>query len=149
VASVQPLFDAYWGGPDGMYATRLGSARARGMNPFAGLSEAGVVLAFGSDAPVTPVDPWAAVRAAAEHRTPGSAITAARALAAHTAGGYRAAGDRSPLAGRLLAGAPASYAIWDGAGPLDGAIGSPRCLRTVHRGTVLHDALRVVRPTSG
>jgi predicted amidohydrolase YtcJ len=141
VASVQPLFDAYWGGPDGMYATRLGSARAGGMNPFAGLHDAGVVLALGSDAPVTPIDPWAAVRAAAEHRTPGSAITAAQALAAHTVGGYRAAGDRSPLAGRLLPGAPASYAIWDGAGPLNGAAENPRCLRTVHRGEPLHDMI--------
>ncbi len=141
VASVQPLFDAYWGGPDGMYATRLGPSRAHGMNPFAALRDADVVLALGSDAPVTPVDPWAAVRAAVEHRTPASALTAAQALAAHTVGGHRAAGDRSPLAGRLLPGAQAGYAIWDGAGPLDGSPGSPRCLRTVHRGTVLHDAL--------
>jgi predicted amidohydrolase YtcJ len=141
VASVQPLFDAYWGGPDGMYAMRLGQARARGMNPFADLSQAGVVLALGSDAPVTPVDPWAAVRAAVEHRTPASALAPAQALAAHTVGGYRAAGDRSPLAGRLLPGAPASYAVWDGADPLDGGAANPRCLRTVHRGTVLHDAL--------
>jgi predicted amidohydrolase YtcJ len=139
VASVQPLFDAYWGGPDGMYAARLGKARAHGMNPFAGLQDAGVVLALGSDAPVTPVDPWAAVRAAAEHRTPASALTPAHALAAHIVGGYRAAGDRSPLAGRLLPGAPASYAIWDGAGPLDGDARNPTCLRTVHRGVVLHD----------
>jgi predicted amidohydrolase YtcJ len=146
VASVQPLFDAYWGGPEGMYAMRLGQARVRGMNPFAGLSQAGVVLALGSDAPVTPVDPWAAVRAAAEHRTPASGLTPAQALAAHTVGGYRAAGDRSPLAGRLLPGAPASYAIWDGAGPMDGSATNPRCLRTVHRGTVLHDAL-TSRPT--
>jgi hypothetical protein len=124
-----------------MYAARLGAARARGMNPFAGLSGAGVVLALGSDAPVTPVGPWAAVRAAAQHHTPGSAITTAQALAAHTVGGYRAAGDRSPLAGRLLPGAPASYAIWDGAGPLDGAPDDPTCLRTVHRGELLHDVL--------
>jgi predicted amidohydrolase YtcJ len=141
VASVQPLFDAYWGGPDGMYATRLGPNRARGMNPFAGLHEAGVVLALGSDAPVTPVDPWAAVRAAVEHRTSASALTAVQALRAHTVGGYRAAGERSPLAGCLLPGAPASYAIWDGAGPLDGTELNPRCLRLVHRGEVLHDTL--------
>ncbi|TQM45533.1 hypothetical protein FB388_2933 [Pseudonocardia cypriaca] len=146
VASVQPLFDAYWGGPEGMYAMRLGRARAQGMNPFADLAQAGVVLALGSDAPVTPVDPWAAVRAAVEHRTPASGLTPAQALAAHTVGGYRAAGDRSPLAGRLRPGAPASYAIWDGTGTLDGSAANPRCLRTVHRGTVLHDALSS-RPT--
>jgi predicted amidohydrolase YtcJ len=141
VASVQPLFDAYWGGPTGMYAERLGPDRAAPMNPFATLHAAGVTLALGSDAPVTPVDPWAAVRAAIEHRTPGSGLTAVQALAAHTAGGHRAAGDRSPLAGRLTPGAPATYALWDGPGPLAGDPVDPRCLRTVHRGTILHDTL--------
>ncbi|MFC4947772.1 amidohydrolase [Pseudonocardia sp. GCM10023141] len=139
VASVQPQFDALWGGPDGMYAERLGPHRAAAMNPFAALQAAGVALAFGSDSPVTPVDPWATVRAAAEHRTPGSAVAPLAALAAHTVGGHRAAGDASPRAGRLVAGAPASYAIWDGGGPLTGAPGAPRCLRTVHRGRTLHD----------
>lgn len=128
VASVQPVFDAWWGGPDGMYAARLG-ARARGMNPFAALHAAGVTLALGSDTPVTPVDPWGAVRAAVGHRTAGSGLDEATALTAHTVGGHRAAGDRSPLAGRLVAGAPATYAVWDG----------ERCLRTVREGRVLHD----------
>ncbi len=147
VASVQPLFDACWGGPAGMYAERLGPARAAPMNPFALLHAAGVTLALGSDAPVTPVDPWAAVRAAVEHRTPGSGLTPAAALAAHTVGGHRAAGETSPLAGRLVPGAPASYAVWDGAGPLAGLPGAPRCLRTVRHGRVVHDTL--APPRSG
>ncbi|WP_308216103.1 amidohydrolase [Pseudonocardia humida] len=141
VASVQPLFDACWGGPTGMYAERLGPDRAAGMNPYARLHAAGVVLALGSDAPVTPVGPWEAVRAAVAHRTPSSGLTAAQALTAHTVGGHRAAGDRTPTAGRLVAGAPASYAVWDGTDPLGGAPGTPRCLRTVQRGRLLHDTL--------
>jgi predicted amidohydrolase YtcJ len=150
VASVQPLFDARWGGPDGLYAERLGPDRAAPMNPFAALAAAGVVLALGSDAPVTPVDPWGAVRAAVHHRTPGSGLAPLQALAAHTVGGHRAAADPDPLAGRLVAGAPASYAVWDGAGPLDGGADAPRCpdggadaprcLLTVQRGRVLHRA---------
>src|SRR5690606_26933141 len=56
VASVQPVFDELWGG-DGLYARRLGADRAAGMNPFAALAAAGVPLALGSDAPVTPLDP--------------------------------------------------------------------------------------------
>nr|WP_255425866.1 amidohydrolase family protein [Pseudonocardia petroleophila] len=138
VASVQPLFDACWGGEDGMYAERLGP-RARAMNPFAALHAAGVELALGSDSPVTPVGPWEAVRAAVAHRTPGSGLTTAQALAAHTVGGHRAAGDTDPLAGRIVPGAPASYALWDGAVG-DGRVGT--CLRTVQRGRVLHDTLR-------
>ncbi len=34
VASVQPAFDAFWGGPGGMYETRLGDRRARSANPW-------------------------------------------------------------------------------------------------------------------
>lgn len=48
---------------------RLGAGRARTLNPYAALLRAGVPLAFGSDSPVTPLDPWGTVRAAAFHRT--------------------------------------------------------------------------------
>ena len=41
VASVQPMFDGLWGGPDGMYAARLGE-RWRGTNPFRALEMSGV-----------------------------------------------------------------------------------------------------------
>jgi predicted amidohydrolase YtcJ len=140
VASVQPAFDAAWGGAEGMYALRLGVSRAAAMNPFALLEKAGVVLAFGSDAPVTPGDPWSTVRAAVGHRSPGSEIGAMEALAAHTFGGYRAAAAADPLAGSLVPGAPASYAIWDGtdSGGFPGGQ-SPSCLRTVHHGRVLFE----------
>ncbi len=47
IVSAQPGFDAAWGGTEGMYVQRLGSGRALGMNPFAALSAAGVVLALG------------------------------------------------------------------------------------------------------
>ncbi|MGH3673009.1 MAG: amidohydrolase, partial [Pseudonocardiaceae bacterium] len=97
VASMQPAFDAAWGGTDRMYEMRLGAARAAAMNPFALLEKAGVVLAFGSDVPVTPLDPWGAVRAATAHRNAGSAIGVMEALAAHAYGGYRAAAVPDPL----------------------------------------------------
>ncbi|MBO0840898.1 MAG: amidohydrolase family protein, partial [Sciscionella sp.] len=61
-ASTQPMFDELWGGEHGMYAQRLGEDRGVRLNPFAMLAGAGMTLAFGSDAPVTPVGPWAAVR---------------------------------------------------------------------------------------
>ena len=72
MASMQPNFDALWGGHDGMYARRLGIDRARRLNPFALLASQGVALAFGSDAPVTGLDPWATIRAAVNHQTPDS-----------------------------------------------------------------------------
>ncbi|MFI6000941.1 amidohydrolase [Streptomyces sp. NPDC051366] len=110
-ASVQPAFDAAWGGEEGMYADRLGAERARTLNPFAALLKAGVPLAFGSDAPVTPFDPWGTVRAAAFHRTPEHRISVRAAFTAHTRGGWRALGRDG--AGVLVPGAPADYALWE------------------------------------
>ncbi|WP_059019604.1 amidohydrolase [Mycobacterium sp. M26] len=161
--SMQPSFDALWGGTDGMYARRLGIDRAALLNPFALLASAGVPLAFGSDAPVTSIDPWATVRAAGHHQTPGSAISMRAAFAAATRGAWRAGGVRDGITGTLVPGAPASYAVWD-VGDLDVAAPAdtvqrwstdprsrvpalprldpsdplPRCLQTVHRGVVLH-----------
>ena len=109
-ASVQPAFDAAWGGAEGMYRTRLGAERALAMNPFAALLRAGVPLAFGSDAPVTALDPWGTVRAAAFHRTPGHRVSVRAAFTAHTRGGWRALGRDDT--GTLTPGAPASYAVW-------------------------------------
>ncbi|WP_428339412.1 amidohydrolase [Mycobacterium sp.] len=162
-ASVQPNFDALWGGRDGMYARRLGIDRAGRLNPFALLASQGVALAFGSDAPVTGLDPWATIRAAVHHHTPASALSARAAFAAATRGGWRAAGGGDGHAGSLVPGAPASYAVWDigdlesGApndalrrwstdprsrvpalprlGPADPL---PRCRQTVHRGAMIH-----------
>ena len=111
VASMQPLFDAAWGGPDGMYARRLGADRAAAMNPFATMAAAGVALAFGSDAPVTAADPWGAVQAAAHHRTPGSELSPRSAFTAHTRGGHRAAGRTDRGIGTISIGAPAHLAI--------------------------------------
>ncbi|MGW9452847.1 amidohydrolase [Streptomyces sp. NPDC055632] len=109
-ASVQPAFDALWGGEEGMYADRLGAERARTLNPYAALLRSGVPLAFGSDSPVTPLDPWGTVRAAAFHRTPEHRISARAAFTAHTRGGWRAVGRDD--AGTLVPGAPADYAVW-------------------------------------
>ena len=162
-ASMQPGFDATWGGEDGMYASRLGAQRAATLNPLALLASAGVRLAFGSDSPVTAMDPWAWVRAASHHRTPGSAISVRAAFGAATRGAWRAGGVRDGVTGTLVPGAPASYAVWDTAeldvsAPADSVARwstdprsrvpvlpnldpdspLPRCRQTVHRGVVLH-----------
>ncbi|ONM50130.1 amidohydrolase [Nocardia donostiensis] len=163
IASVQPVFDAAWGGPDGMYAERLGPQRAATLNPFAAMAAAGISLAIGSDAPVTALDPWAAVRAAVHHRTAGHGLSPRAAFAAATRGAWRAGGVRDGIAGTLVPGAPASYAIWDadelvvaaasdavqrwstdprarvpGLPPLDPDTPLPTCLRTVHRGVTIY-----------
>lgn len=163
-ASVQPVFDARWGGPDGMYVERLGPQRGVALNRFAALAAAGVPLALGSDTPVTPFDPWAAVRACAFHTDPDQRISARAAFLAHTRGGWRAA--RREGHGVLALGAPATFAVWDAAelvvqapddriqtwstDPRSGTPGLPdltpgaplpTCLRTVVDGVVVHDTL--------
>ncbi|MCZ2839030.1 amidohydrolase [Modestobacter sp. VKM Ac-2985] len=111
VASVQPAFDAAWGGPSGMYAERLGVERAAGCNPLADLVDADVTVAIGSDAPVTPLDPWGGVHAAIDHTTPGSGMRPFDAFDAATHGGWVAARAEHPD-GPLAVGAPADLALW-------------------------------------
>lgn len=112
VASMQPLFDAAWGGPGQLYEQRLGDRGTR-LNDFAAIAKAGVTLALSSDAPVCPIDPWATVRAAAHHHQPTSAISPRAAFAAATRGGWRAGGVNDGVTGTLVPGAPAHYAVWE------------------------------------
>ncbi|RAX45761.1 amidohydrolase [Arthrobacter sp. AQ5-06] len=110
--SAQPRFDAAWGNQGGMYEQRLGS-RSRSMNPFATFYAAGVPICFGSDSPVTPLRPWSSVRACLEHHNHAERISARAAFLGHTRAGWRAAAYHNPMAGQLVPGAPASFAIWD------------------------------------
>jgi len=148
-----------------MYAQRLGAERASRLNPLATLAAAGVPLAFGSDSPVTPVGPWAGVRAACHPTFAEHALTPRAALTAHSRGGWRAVGADADGHGVLAPGNPASYAVFEAgalavAAPDDRTVqwstdersgvpglpdlgpGSalPRCLRTVRQGTVLYDS---------
>ncbi|MEZ2391564.1 amidohydrolase [bacterium RCC_150] len=158
--SAQPAFDAAWGGSRGLYEQRLGDRRV-GMNPFASYYSAGVPVCFGSDSPVTPLRPWASIRACLEHSTPSERISARAAFLGHTRAGWRASRQRNPLLGQLVPGAPASFAVWEveelmvqvaddrvqswstdprARTPLLPALDSgndPVCLQTVHEGREL------------
>jgi predicted amidohydrolase YtcJ len=116
---------------------------------------------------VTSMNPWATVRAAIRHQTPGSAISARAAFAAATRGSWRAGGVRDGVTGTLAPGALASYAVWDVQGGREGLevaapadtvqrwstdprsrvpalprLGAddplPTCRQTVHRGVAIH-----------
>jgi predicted amidohydrolase YtcJ len=141
VASVQPAFDAAWGGADGMYVERLGPDRAAATNPFADLTDAGVVLALGSDAPVTPMDPWGGVHAAVDHRTPGSGLRPFDAFDAATHGGWYAA-RAEHAAGPLAVRAPAHLALWATDDTLSAVLarrGRPSCRLLLVGGTPIGD----------
>ena len=152
VASMQPAFDRLWGGPGQMYAQRLGVERALEANPMGAMHGVGVALAFGSDAPVTPLDPWGSVRAAMWHFNPAHRMSARAAFAAHTRGGWRAVHRDDE--GVLVPGAPATFAAWEsGSGAVAGGSVSgptalpalapdtdlPVCRRTVLRGVTIFE----------
>ncbi|MGR7027309.1 amidohydrolase [Geodermatophilus sp. URMC 62] len=139
VASVQPAFDAAWGGDAGMYAERLGAERALATNPFADLADAGVALALGSDAPVTPMDPWGGVHAAVDHRTPGAGLRPFDAFDAATHGGWHALRSET-AAGPLAVGAPGDLALWATGSTLSGVLERrerPACRALVVAGETL------------
>jgi predicted amidohydrolase YtcJ len=145
VASVQPMFDRLWGGEKQMYARRLGVERSLAANPLGAMHSVGVALAFGSDSPVTPLDPWGSVRAAAWHHNPAHRLRGASGFAAHTRGGWRAVGqDRH---GVLTPGAPATFAVWDTPAGIAGTLPVlerdaplPTCQLTVLRGRTIWSA---------
>lgn len=125
-----------------------GTARCRGVFALASLLRHGTVLAFGSDAPVEPVDPRRGL-AAAVHRTDAGGSPAGgwfaserigprEALRGYTVGPALAAGLAAP-AGTLTPGAAADLVAWD-----HDPVGEPdalldmRCIATLVDGAVVH-----------
>jgi predicted amidohydrolase YtcJ len=148
-ASVQPAFDAAWGGPGELYEQRVGE-RAATMNPFASMLRAGVAVAFGTDAPVTAVAGWQMVRDAVRHSRPDERRSVPQAFGCATVGGHVAAGDDT--GGTLRPGSAADLAVWDvERDELDPATGLPdhadlagdeplpRCAATLVGGLAVHD----------
>lgn len=144
VASMQPIHMAsdwrladYWWGP-----------RARWSYAWRSLKRLGAVLAFGSDVPVEPLDPWPALAVAVTRRDlsglpeggwyPDEALSLAEALEGFTVGVACAAGNRK--GGRLVAGAPADFLVLD-QNPFDlapEALAQLRPRMTVVGGRVVH-----------
>ncbi|NBE85159.1 amidohydrolase [Micromonospora rubida] len=154
VASVQPAFDRLWGGAGRMYESRLGLGRSLESNPVGAMHSVGVALAFGSDSPVTPLDPWGSVRAAVAHHNPVQRMSVRAAFAAHTRGGWRAVHRDGE--GVLALGAAATFAVWATPAGVDRGLpvlqasdpearGAedvtplPVCRRTVLRGEVIYE----------
>ena len=117
IASLQPihatsdrdLADRYWG-----------AERVRRAYPWRSLLRSGAVLAFGSDAPVEPIDPLLGIHAAVARRRPGDAdawtaeqkLTLEEALAGYAAGAAYALG-REKDAGTLAVGMLCDAAVVD------------------------------------
>jgi predicted amidohydrolase YtcJ len=133
-------------------------ARSLASNPMGAMHGVGVALAFGSDSPVTPLDPWGSVRAAMWHHNKAYRMSARAAFAAHTVGGWRAVHEEG---GVLAPGAVASFAVWDTPTEVVGRLPVllsddadlrgphdptplPVCRRTVLRGRTIFDREEII-----
>ena len=92
VASVQPMFDGLWGGPDGHVRRAAGRALGgheplRSARPGPG-SCSPSARTRRSPSP----EPWRAIQAAVHHHNPAFRMSPSVAFAAHTTGGWHAAG---------------------------------------------------------
>ena len=85
-ASIQPGFDAFWGGEDGLYARRIGWERAKEMNRFGSMIETGLLVGAGSDSTVTPLDPFFQMKALRSHHVEDERAGRTLAIKLHTMG---------------------------------------------------------------
>lgn len=109
VVAMQPTFEHLWGGPEGMYAARIGEGWKK-TNRLRDITRAGVVVAGGSDANVTPPDPLLGIHAAVNHPNTEQRLDVQAALRMMTLDAAYAAfnDDRH---GSLQPGKEASFAI--------------------------------------
>jgi predicted amidohydrolase YtcJ len=145
IASMQPFHVA----DDGRWAVgRIGETRCASSYAFKSLSDAGAKLAFGSDWPVAPLDPFVGIDAAVTRRTldgknpggwfPEQRITVAQAVEAYTLGSAYAAhqeADRGTLSvGKLADFVVLSQDIFDAK-----EIGETKAVLTVVAGKVVFE----------
>jgi predicted amidohydrolase YtcJ len=135
--SMQPQFDAQWGGESGMYALRLGAERARGMNDLAAALAAGATLCGGDDSPVCALAPLEGMAAACAHHNPAARLTPLQALTMYA---YDAArfGYAETTTGALAAGLDADFVVLDRDPFAAGAFADTQVLETWVRGELAY-----------
>ncbi|WP_366922689.1 amidohydrolase [Metallumcola ferriviriculae] len=92
ILSMQPTFEFYWGGLDNLYGQRLGEERINRSNPLREIFDAGVMVAGGSDASVTPMNPMYGIHSAINHPNPMQQTSLVEALRMFTINGAYALG---------------------------------------------------------
>lgn len=152
VASMQPQHCV----TDWEVATRAWGSRVEGSYPWRSLLDRGVLLVFGSDAPVEPPDPWLGLHASMTRRRPDGSpaggfipsqcLTLDEALRAYTSAAASVAGCTGRL-GAIAPGAEGDVVIWDrdlhAADPDDLLTARPRC--TVMAGRIVYESVSAAR----
>ncbi|MCB1217302.1 amidohydrolase family protein [bacterium] len=134
-SSMQPAFDARWGGESGGYATRLGSSRALETNPVGTMQRCGLRVGGSSDSYITPLDPLGGMHAAMNHHNPRHRVDFETAVAMFTSEGAWL-GHAEHERGGISAGQAASFTVVNGDRTLDGA----QVRATIHRGRLVYEA---------
>jgi predicted amidohydrolase YtcJ len=110
--SVQPAFDRRWGQGGGLYEERLGPARAMAAHPIRTMLERGIEVGVGSDSPVTPLDPMAAIASLETHHEATQRLTRLESLKLHRVGSARL-GHQDAKKGVLEPGRHADFAAYE------------------------------------
>src|SRR5690606_546874 len=137
--ALQPACNYFWP-HDGEYPQLVGEERAGRVDPIRSVLDAGVEVAFGSDSPVTPMQPVLWMHAAVNHSNPRERIDAATALKLCSAAGARFAFEEADK-GTLEAGKLADITILD-RDPLQvpaSEIKDVHVLKTIVGGRVVYD----------
>lgn len=111
VPSMQPSFEHFWGGPEGMYASRLGDDWRR-TNRIRTILDLGMRIPGGSDTNVTPPDPLLGIHAAVNMPNPEQRITVDRAVRMMTIDAAWGAFEERRR-GSISAGKDASFVVLD------------------------------------
>ncbi len=136
--SMQPQFDAAWGGPGGMYETRLGIERAASMNALRTALREGATLCGGDDSPVCRLSPLRGMAAAVAHHNPAQRLTPLEALTMYTADAARL-GHAEHRTGRLAEGYDADLVVLDRDPFDDGDFAATRIMQTWIDGNLVHE----------
>lgn len=83
IFSMNPTYEAYWGGPDKMYEQRLGKNYVR-TNMFREIIDEGVCLVGGSDSDITEYNPMIGIASAVNHPVKQHRISVYEALEMYT-----------------------------------------------------------------
>lgn len=140
VISMQPTFEEFWGGPDGMYASRIGE-RWRGTNRLRTILERGIRVAGGSDTNVTPPEPLLGIHSAVNHPNEEQRLSVEQALRMFTIDAAYA-GRNETRHGSISPGKEANFVLLD-ADPLLTAkdrLRRIRVLQTWYKGRSVYSA---------
>lgn len=138
IISVRPNYDSLWGGKDGMYAKHIGQ-RYKNCNPIQSIIKAGGIVAGGSEAPVTPLNPMLGIAGAVGHSQMSERVSVYEALKMYTVNAAYANFIEN-RAGRLTPGCDADLAVLD-KNPLAAdpkKISEIKTVMTVKKGNVIY-----------